>query len=258
MESHPTPMTPTSLFLERAFRFYDVISALSWGTAPISSSPPSLSPFTPVAPIPDPMDLQSPFSSVDTLLGMATDLWPIIHRLSNLLEAKKELSATEADGNTRKAAVLRTELESTCQAIENALKNWNPVLPVITDVSEQCNHEEGNAASDFRMQSILNNAEAYRQAAFVYLYRYIKDCPRKSVKVQRHSRAALEACARVVDWQGPMSALLWPLFIASIEAVDESDRELSRSAFGGTERFVSLPPVITSRDADYLQATRDD
>jgi len=32
-----------------------------------------------------------------------------------------------------------------------------------------------------------------------------------------------------------MSALLWPLFVAAVEASGE-DRELAREAFGGTER----------------------
>jgi len=33
-----------------------------------------------------------------------------------------------------------------------------------------------------------------------------------------------------------MSALLWPLFVAAVEATGEEDRGLAREAFGGTER----------------------
>lgn len=178
------------------------------------------------------MQPSSRLSSVDTLLGMATDLWPIIHRLSHLLDARKELHAAEVSVNTSKATVLRTELESTSKAIEIALKEWAPKVP---EVSSDQSSPAQDPVEDARIQSILNNAEAYRQAAFVYLYRYIMCCPRTSIKVQSHTKLTLQSCIRVVEWAGPMSALLWPLFVASCEAVSEDDRATARQAFGGIE-----------------------
>lgn len=91
------------------------------------------------------------------------------------------------------------------------------------------------------MQSILNNAEAYRHSAFIYLYRTIRSLPRSHSLVQKHVHASLIACSNVVNLaeqchDGPMSALLWPLFVASCEAMTDEDRELAMSAFGGTER----------------------
>jgi hypothetical protein len=170
---------------------------------------------------------------------MATDLWPIIHRLSHLLEAKRELQAAEASGNMSKATVLRTELESTSHAIELALTSWVPSIPAIPTSPPHSEAElDLDQASDSRLQSILNNAEAYRQAAFVYLYKDIENYPRRSKKVQKHAKLALQACERVVDWAGPMSALLWPLFVSSCEAVGLEDREMARRAFRGTERYV--------------------
>ncbi|POR32472.1 Uncharacterized protein TPAR_07305, partial [Tolypocladium paradoxum] len=65
---------PTTVFLERAFRFYDVIAALSLGTAPLSRCP-SGGGFTPLAPL-DSRGAASTHDSVDALLGMATSLWP--------------------------------------------------------------------------------------------------------------------------------------------------------------------------------------
>lgn len=52
---------------------------------------------------------------------------------------------------------------------------------------------------------------------------------------------SLVACSSVVQlaekcFNGPMSALLWPLFVAACEAVTEDDRELALKAFEGTER----------------------
>ena len=82
-----------------------------------------------------------------------------------------------------------------------------------------------------RIQSILNNALAYRHSAFVYLYRTIRDYPRSHPLVQRHAHLSLTHCIGTVSHEGPMSALLWPLFVAACEATSMVDRELARQTF---------------------------
>ncbi|TVY84859.1 L-arabinose-responsive transcription regulator ARA1 [Lachnellula suecica] len=237
MKSGPQITTPTTLFLERAFRFYDVIAALSLGTSPTETSPsaPSGSPRQSVP--------GSPLSSVDTLLGLSTDLWPIIHRLSHLLSFKTSLEAAIAAGETSKATVLRMELENTSQAIEIALTTWKPTVTPPQTEDEKPSEEAAvePQVQDARMQSILNNAEAYRNSAFVYLYRTINSHPRSHPLVQKHTHLSLIACSNAVNsaeqcHDGPMSALLWPLFVATCEASTEEDRKLAVDAFGGTER----------------------
>lgn len=59
--------------------------------------------------------------------------------------------------------------------------------------------------------------------------------------MQKHAHLSLVACEGVVRLaeqccDGPMSALLWPLFVAACEAAGQEDRELALVAFGGTER----------------------
>jgi hypothetical protein len=176
---------------------------------------------------------------------MATDLWPIIHRLSHLLDVKREIDVAESSGNTSKATVFRTELESTANAIELALNNWAPSLSSVSGNTDSI--ETGDSAvdsGDFSMgapktadlKSILHNAEAYRQAALVYLYHEIKEFPRTSEKVQRHVKLALQACDQVAKWAGPMSALLWPMFISASQAVSIEDREIARRTFAAVDR----------------------
>ncbi|CZT40834.1 uncharacterized protein RSE6_00498 [Rhynchosporium secalis] len=244
MKSGPQLTTPTTLFLERAFRFYDVIAALSLGTAPNAShepvSPPSPTPPISAAPRPN-----SPLNAVDTLLGLSTDLWPIIHRLSHLLSFKTSLEAAVAAGQTSKANVLRTELESTSQAIEHALATWKPTF---TSSSEDLDRETIETHGT-RIQSIFHNAEAYRHSAFVYLYRTIRSQPRNHPTVQRHAHLALQACSDVVQLaeecnDGPMSALLWPLFVSACEAITEEDRELAMTGFRGTERRQGMTNIM--------------
>ncbi|KAL6357360.1 hypothetical protein LRP88_07519 [Fusarium phalaenopsidis] len=230
MSHNETATDPTGIFLERAFRFYDVIAALSFGTAPLGSAPGAnyLTPFPPL----DSGGDMSPLNSVDTLLGMATSLWPIIHRLSNLLALKDQLDAAVTNGEVSKVAVLRTEFEISASAIESALEEWHPALPegsVLSQNPEELTPEQTTERS--RLQSILSNALSYRHSAFVYLYRTIYSYPRNHPLVQRHTHISLTHCVGTVSNTGPMSALLWPLFVAACEATTLADRDLARQTF---------------------------
>jgi hypothetical protein len=173
-------------------------------------------------------------------------LWPIIHRLSHLLSYKSSLEAATAAGETSKATVLRTELENTSQAIEIALREWKPQL---TSSIFSIDDQSGVLAEEIRIQGILNNAEAYRHSAFVYLYRTIQSLPRSYSCVQKHTHLSLLACSNVVKLaeecqDGPMSALLWPLFVAACEATTEEDRALALEAFQGTERRQGMNNIM--------------
>ncbi|ROT35182.1 hypothetical protein SODALDRAFT_79071 [Sodiomyces alkalinus F11] len=231
--------TATSAFLERAFRFYDVIAALSFGKAPISTAPAAGC----LHPVPnlDPLDT-SPSNSVDTLLGLSTTLWPILHRLSNLLSLKNELeSALAAPSlNTAKLAVLRTEFQTTSDAVESALENWRPSLPPGCHLGEFGVYDGATMGAgpsplhtpdSAHLQSVLHNALAYRHSAFVHLYRTIHGHARNHPSVQRHTHISLRHCVATVTRGGPVAALLWPLFVAACEAVSAEDRELARQAF---------------------------
>ncbi|RWA03081.1 hypothetical protein EKO27_g12024 [Xylaria grammica] len=237
MSLNQDAFTPVGLFLERAFGFYDVIAALSLGTPPLSTAP-SAGGLLPVPPLDAPP--ASPLTNVDTLLGMATTLWPIMHRLSNLLSTKKELEDAQQTNQVSKVAVLRSEFETTSQAIEAALAQWKPCLPpnisMREDVLVQTGVEGEEIPEMARLQSILHNALAYRHSAFVYLYRTIYGYSPKHKLVQQHSHAALHHCVETTAARGPMSALLWPLFAAACEAISSEDRELAKKAFSEIER----------------------
>ncbi|KUI73834.1 Sterol regulatory element-binding protein ECM22 [Cytospora mali] len=240
MNSYPMATDPTGIFLERAFRFYDVIAALSFGTAPLSQAPGKgcMHPFPPPgAPV------SSSLSSVDTLLGMATSLWPIIHRLSKLSSDKTELETARRHGQaSTKIAVLKTEFETNAHAIERALKSWQPYLPPgftpddpPSPETEEKRHDSETAAKS-RLHSIFNNAMAYRHSAFVYLYHTIYGYSRTHASVQSHAHTALWHCLQTCSHAGPMGALLWPLFVASCDAVTDADRQLARDAFQLVEK----------------------
>ncbi|KAK0705419.1 fungal-specific transcription factor domain-containing protein [Lasiosphaeris hirsuta] len=252
MCTNPESSDPTSAFLERAFRFYDVIAALSNGTAPLSAAPAPgcLQPFPPLG-----APAASPLCNIDTLLGMATTLWPIIHRLSDMLSLKSELEqAVQANDASSKIAVLRTEFESTTDAIETALSQWRPHLPLhfipdgqgtkpahsLDDITANILDRQGShppsPSGRSHIHSILHNALAYRHSSLVYLHRTIRARPRSHPAVQRHAHLSLAHCAATVQHAGPMGALLWPLFVAACEAVSPEDRELAGQAFAAVEK----------------------
>ncbi|TLS25565.1 hypothetical protein PpBr36_07431 [Pyricularia pennisetigena] len=262
MCSNPEPLDSTGIFLERAFRFYDVIAALSFGTAPLSTAPAAgcLVPFPISAPT-----ATSTLNNVDSLLGMATTLWPIIHRLSALLPLKTDVAKARDAGHTGKVAVLRTEFETTVGAVEAALLGWTPNLPtgwvlhesdstkLVEDSTaakdEASAGEEKRSGSDSaRLHSILNNALAYRNSALVYLYRTVLSHPRDHPLVQRHTNLSLRHCAATVEHQGPMGALLWPLFVAACEAATEADRDTARTAFAAIDKRQGMTNIERAWD----------
>lgn len=220
-----------TLTVSQAFRFYDVITALSLGTAPIATAP-AAGCLIPLPPLDAPS--ASPMRNVDTLLGMATTLWPIMHRLSNLFSLKNELDNAVKLHQTSKTAVLRTEFETTSHAIELALQRWQPSLPPNLVIREgDIETRDGQILPEQRLLgSILHNALAYRHSAFVYLYRTIHGYSPGHALVQKHVHASLVYCSQTVAFKGPMGALLWPLFVAACEAISKEDRELAEKTFG--------------------------
>ncbi|KHN95509.1 OefC [Metarhizium album ARSEF 1941] len=232
MRNVPNRIDRTSLFLDRAFRFYDVIAALSSGTAPVSDRPSCDG----LKGLLEQTGSQSPSlcESVDALLGLATSLWPVIHRLSSLLALKNRIEESLSRGNFSGAIALRDKLGAECAAIESCLEQWQPSLPVDFHVEANPGRSMVNAGARMRQfQSIFNTALAYRHSALVYLYRTIHERTRGDPIVQYHTSVSLVHCETTVRHDGPMGALLWPLFVASCEAVEPADRHLASRAFRG-------------------------
>lgn len=216
-------------------RYFDVASALSFG------SPPHVR-YDSDARIQDDVlsHDRTAMASVDTLFGLATDLWPVIHRLASLMEVKRNLEKQElANPGEEKTIHMRTEFEINASSIELALLQWIPRIPPTVITADQ-------PTDDSRLQSILNNAEAHKQAAFVYLYRTILSNSRTAPKVQTPAKQTLQACLRVVIFSGPMVALLWPLFTAACEAVEDVDRNVARAVFRHLETRQGMNNIVTA------------
>lgn len=231
LKSARSPSDPTRAFLERAFRFYDVIAALSFRRATLSPAPApgSIDGFLPV----DSLGTPQPVGSADALLGMATSLWPVMHQLSNLGALKDQVLAAEYSGQTTTAAPLRAELEATASAIEGSLLAWEP-------------EPSSSSSSSPALVGLLHNARAYRHSSLVHLHRSIYGARREHPMVQTHAQASLRSCVGTVESGGPMGALLWPLFVASCEAQTAADRALAARAFEGIDRNQGMANIAQS------------
>ncbi|KAF1734035.1 hypothetical protein CRV24_005569 [Beauveria bassiana] len=244
LNSGPATSDPTRAFLERAFRFYDVIAALSFRTPTLSPAPAPggmghLLPF-------DSRGTPQPAGSADTLLGMATSLWPIVHRLSNLGALKDRVLDAASIGNSDRAAQLRAELDAEAAAIEAALVAWEPERLSSPDHDANNTTALTTTTTTGPLRGIFSNARAYRHSSLVHLYRSIRGLRREDATVQRHMRASLACCVEAVESAGPMGALLWPLFVAACEARTEEERALATRAFAGIDKHQGMANIEQS------------
>ena len=177
---------------------------------------------------------------VDTLFGLVADLWPIMHRLASLVEVKRNLDKEEfPNPNGDEKSTMRTEFDANTATIDLALHQWIPKLPASVTTIEA-------PADDSRLQSVLVNAEAHRQACFIFLNRTVLGSARSSPKVQTPVKQALQACLRVVIFSGPMTGLVWPLFTAAVEAVEEVDRNVAKTVFQHLEQRQGMGNIMTA------------
>lgn len=191
---------------------------------------------------------RSAMASVDTLFGLIADLWPIIHRLASLVEVKHNLDKAEQEqmssphpdaARQTSTSNMRADFETQTSDIELALQQWIPKIPPTVVTLE-------NQSDDSRLQSIMNNAEAHRQACFVFLYRNLLSLPRSDAKVHTPTKVTLQACLRVVIFSGPMATLVWPLFTAACEAVEDGDRNVARTVFRHLETRQGMNNIVTA------------
>ena len=191
---------------------------------------------------------RSAMASVDTLFGLIADLWPIIHRLASLVEVKQNLDKAETEqlhsphpdpAKQSTTNSIRAEFDTNTTSIELALQQWIPKIPPSVVTLD-------NPADDSRLQSIMNNSEAHRQACFVFLYRNLLSYPRSDTKVQTPTKQTLQACLRVVIFSGPMATLVWPLFTAACEAVEDNDRNVARTVFRHLETRQGMNNIVTA------------
>jgi transcription factor-like protein len=231
--------TGTMIIIIQAFGYFDSLNALSTNAALVS--PPSFA---------------SDMSPGDSPMGLASSLLPIIRRLANLVQGPPSPRTPEY-----------AEHDAARASVEQSLMAWEPPLPPgytlvnrVVDGPEDATEMEVAA-----VRSAASRGLALKQAALTFLHRCVGGHAPGSEPVQRHARAALwhcvaaasspyaaavanEAAAGAPRQTGEMSrspacdlrsgtgaGLLWPLFVASLDAGEGRDRGMARQAFAALE-----------------------
>jgi hypothetical protein len=141
------------------------------------------------------------------------------------------------------------------------------------DSNEPALSEEENATGRDIQQSLLAmdissdstsptdityTAEAYRHAAFIYLYRTWLEIGAPNPISMDHVQRCLQYIQQV-DVNSPLtSAHIWPLFTAGCEAIDSTQRQFVRDRFEEmytSKRFPSLRRVM--RDIEDVWGAKD-
>lgn len=114
----------------------------------------------------------------------------------------------------------------------------------------------GDASKE--VTDVSRTAEAYRHAAFIYLYRTWLDIGAPNPISMDHVQRCLDHIRRVDVWSSLTTAHIWPLFTAGCEAIDATQREFVRERFEQmytSKKFPSLRRVM--RDIEDVWSAKD-
>jgi hypothetical protein len=161
----------------------------------------------------------------------------VLLAVARISQLQHKIKARRSDPNE---ATLSEEENAIGRGIQQSLLAMDipPTLDEVTDISY--------------------TAEAYRHAAFIYLYRTWLDIGAPNPISMDHVQRCLSHIQRV-DVDSPLtSSHIWPLFTAGCEAIDVSQRQFVRTRFEDmytSKKFPSLRRVM--RDVEDVWAAKD-
>ncbi|RMZ68198.1 fungal Zn binuclear cluster domain containing [Pyrenophora seminiperda CCB06] len=220
-------------FLTSLFAYHDILSSVSRGSQPL------LNHYTP--------DLFPAVEGEQDLKSIA-DVLLVVARISNLQHVIKARWAAEPFSPPL------TEEENTMgRCIQQMLlaMDFNFTATTTTTTSDQPYQHDKNT-------DIAATAEAYRHAAFIYLYRTWLDIGAPNPISMEHISQCLTHLEQV-DVKSPLTAAhVWPLFTAGCEAVEGGQRAFVMRRFEElwrAKRFPNLRRV--ARDVEVVWRAKD-
>ncbi|KAF2269031.1 hypothetical protein CC78DRAFT_529643 [Lojkania enalia] len=211
-------------FLLSLLAYHDILSSVSRGTRPLLEH---YSQFTAV-------------EGVSSMQSIATVLH-VVARISELQEiARLTRNPTE---NPSLSALFQTngsEIEAMLKSLDFTTLSSNGI-------------EATAESNDIRL-----TAEAYRHAAFIYLYRVWLDIGAPNRTTLHHVQECI-ACIAQISFESPLATShTWPLFTAGCEAINDDQRQFVRHRFLDmfhTRKFPSLLRII--RDIEDVWIAKD-
>ncbi|KIW19058.1 hypothetical protein PV08_03348 [Exophiala spinifera] len=146
-----------------------------------------------------------PASDSDAFLGSIEPLLEIISQISELQPRKKLISQNSVEDTDE--ATSDSFIRISGSLLETQLESWN---------------------SPRKDADWFNTAEAFRHAAFIYLYRVIDDIGAPDPRTLYHVKQCVEALRSTAITSPLLSIHAWPIFTAGCEALEASERDFCR------------------------------
>ncbi|KAL6173222.1 hypothetical protein ACJQWK_00783 [Exserohilum turcicum] len=214
--------TSSARFLMSLFAYHDILSSVSRGSSPL-------------------LDHETDFTAIEGEQSLASiaNVLLIVAQISQLQHTIKMRRLQSPTG-----PALSEDENTTGRHIQQKLLAMDFTI---------CKQEDALKTPD-----INRTAEAYRHAAFIYLYRTWLDIGAPNPISMDHIDQCL-AYLQNVDVCSPLTtAHIWPLFTAGCEAIDNTQREFVRDRFEkmyAFKRFSSLRRVM--RDIEHVWVAKD-
>ena len=211
--------TPFIRFLCNTWLYLDVLSSLSSGEDPyylaLISSSPSVSPISPAS-SPLPTDPRSPDGSfnlnheIDSLLGCAGELFPLIARMSSISNRLSEKIITKQDVQAVVDAI----------QVRDELLEWQPpeIYTLQPSSDQHCS-----------LDDVVRTAEVYRLTALLHLYRAFP--PLGAITIPALADQILNCLLLIPRDSGSLCIHIWPLMAAGCEHTDPIKRLHVRQRF---------------------------
>lgn len=207
-------------FLLSLFAYHDILSSVSRGSRPL-------------------VDHTSEFRAIEGAASMESvaEVLHVVARISELQhKAKSERNSSNQSNLSEESFALGTEIQQSLLAMDFPLGKGDP--------------------EDSR--DINLTAQAYRHAAFIYLYRGWLDVGAPNPSTLNHVQQCITCIEQISVDSSLASSHIWPLFTAGCEAVDDAQRQFIRERFQAmyqSRKFPSLRRVM--RDIEEVWAAKD-
>jgi Fungal specific transcription factor domain len=219
-------LDPFKRFLFNTWLYLDVLSSLSSGEDPYylsmiashSSAPP-----TQVSSLTAQHSLQS---EIDSLLGCAADLFPLIAKMSRISNRLAGKVVTEAD--------LPMILEAIC--VRDELLKWQPPQTSILRESRDVHCS---------LDDIVRTAELYRLSSLLHLYRAF---PPLGKNIRKLADQILDGLLSIPGDSASLCIHIWPLMAAGCEHILPDDRRKVMARFEVIRDKLKLANVDTAME----------
>jgi hypothetical protein len=212
--------SPTTRFLLSVFAYHDILASVSRGSQSF-------------------MKHGHEFAAIEDVPTMQP-----IARVLQIVERISELQhMAKTDGFYEDPALSR-QFQLTGNGLQEALLNL--------DCSDLV------ALESLELHEVRLTAEAYRHAAFIYLYRVWENFGAPNPITLKHVQQCISHIQQIAVASSLVSSHTWPLWTAGCEAVRSEDREFVKTRFQAmyeSRKFPSLTKII--RDIEEVWTAKD-